>query len=83
MATTKKPETAPPRSAGCSALFMSLVAPAAVRMFARMATHIPMYPAATEQAAPKTNESVVQSARAAGLGRVMRDCAPRTNAYRM
>ena len=42
IATTKNPETAPPRRAGCSALFMFFVAPAAVRMFARIATHIPM-----------------------------------------
>ena len=62
IATTKNPETAPPRRAGCRALFRSFVAPAAVLMLARIATHIPMYPAATEQSAPSANESVVQSA---------------------
>ena len=62
MATTKNPETAPPRRAGCRALFISFIAPAAARMFERMATHMPMYPAATEQAAPRTKERVVQRA---------------------
>ena len=42
IATTKSPDTAPPRSAICSAPLSELVAAAAVRMFVRMLTHIPM-----------------------------------------
>ena len=42
MDTTDRPETAPPRRAICSALLRLVVAAAAVRMFARMETNMPM-----------------------------------------
>src|SRR3989304_3409557 len=41
-ATTKKPETAPPRSAVCNALFISFVTAEAVRILDRIATPIPI-----------------------------------------
>ena len=83
IATTKKPETAPPRRAGCTALLRSFVAPAAVRMLERMATHIPMYPAAMEQRAPRTNAIVVQSASSDGLLVGSLGFEARTKAYRI
>ena len=42
MATTARPDTAPPRSAIWRALFRLVIAAAAVRMFARMETYMPM-----------------------------------------
>jgi hypothetical protein len=41
IATVKKPDTAPPRSAACSAALRPVVAAAAVRMLERIETHIP------------------------------------------
>ena len=41
IATTNRPDTAPPRSAICSAALSEVRAADAVRMFARMDTHIP------------------------------------------
>jgi hypothetical protein len=58
METTVSPDTAPPRSAIWSALLRLVIAAAAVRMFARMETNIPTYPAKAEQAAPIRNEIV-------------------------
>jgi hypothetical protein len=59
MATVNSPDTAPPRSAACSAALSELVAAAAVRMFVRIDTHIPMKPAIPEQTAPSRNAPVV------------------------
>ncbi len=42
MATTSKPDTAPPRSASCTPSCTERVVPAAVRMLARMEIHMPM-----------------------------------------
>jgi hypothetical protein len=41
MATVNSPETAPPRSAVCSASFSEVIAAAATRMFERIDTHMP------------------------------------------
>ena len=41
MATTKRPDTAPPRSAICSASLRDVRAADAVRMFVRIETHMP------------------------------------------
>ena len=42
MATTARPDTAPPRRAICRAWLRLVMAAAAVRMLARMDTYIPM-----------------------------------------
>ena len=68
MATTNRPDTAPPRRAMRSASFRDVRAADAVRMFVRMETHIPMYPAMTEQAAPRAKDNVVQKARFSAVG---------------
>ena len=60
METTVRPETAPARRAICSALFRLVTAAAAVRMFARIETNIPTYPAMAEHSAPITKESVTR-----------------------
>src|SRR5919106_6281747 len=81
MATTNSPETAPPRSAMRKPSLRLDRTAAAVRILARIDTHIPIYPAVTEQRAPRINDSVVQKASwtggtgSAGLG-------VRTYAYR-
>ena len=41
MATVKRPDTAPPRNAVCSASFSDVIAAAATRMFVLMETHMP------------------------------------------
>ena len=45
-----------------SASFKLVSAAAAVRIFERIDTHMPTYPAITEQMAPNKNESVIQKA---------------------
>ena len=42
IATVKRPETAPPRNAVCSAALSEVIAAAATRMFVRIDTHMPM-----------------------------------------
>ena len=51
-ATTRKPETAPPRMAVCTAPTRLVWAAAAVGTLARTLTNMPMMPATIEQAAP-------------------------------
>ena len=41
MATVNSPDTAPPRSAVCSASLSDVIAAAATRMFVRIETHMP------------------------------------------
>ena len=43
---------------------MPFIASDAVRMLLRIEIHMPIYPAATEQAAPRRNDKVVQNAKA-------------------
>jgi hypothetical protein len=62
METTVRPLTAPPRRAICRALLRLVVAAAAVRMFARIETNIPIYPAIAEQSAPVRKDSVTRKA---------------------
>src|SRR5436309_4156243 len=62
MATTNKPDTAPPRMAICKPSLRLDRTAAAVRILARIETHMPIYPAITEHAAPRTKERVVQKA---------------------
>ena len=59
MATVNRPDTAPPRSAVCSAALSDDVAAAATRMFARIETHMPMKPAMPELSAPSRNDRVM------------------------
>src|SRR5262249_10790432 len=57
IATTRRPETPPPRKAIRRASFNELRAADAVRMLLRIEIHIPMYPGITEQPAPSRQES--------------------------
>src|ERR1700740_1813729 len=66
IATTNKPDTAPPRMAICKPSLRLDRTAAAVRILARIETHMPTYPATTEQAAPRTKERVVQKAISTG-----------------
>ena len=60
-ATTRKPETAPPRSATWTRLDeAALRAAAAVRRFALTLMYMPMMPDAIEQAAPTRNAMAVR-----------------------
>ncbi len=58
-ATTRKPETAPPRMATGTAPTRLLRAAAAVRRFALTLMNMPMMPDAIEQAAPTRNAIAV------------------------
>ena len=64
-AATRKPETAPPRMATCTALTTPWRAAAVVRRFAFTLTYIPMTPDTMEQAAPKMNAIPVRIPRSA------------------
>ena len=66
MATVKKPDTAPPLSAVCSAALSDSLAAAATRILARMEIHMPMKPATAEQIAPRRNDTVTKKASAFG-----------------
>src|SRR5438445_13498869 len=66
MATTNSPETAPPRNAIRNPSLRLDRTAAAVRILARMETHMPIYPAVTEHKAPNTNATVVQKASSTG-----------------
>src|SRR5919198_439057 len=59
-ATTRKPETAPPRIATCTASTRLRRAAAAVRTFERTLMYMPMMPDAIEQAAPTRKATPVR-----------------------
>src|SRR5260370_41264647 len=61
--TTRKPETAPPRSETISASPRLRVAALAVRLFDFTATYMPMEPAGAEQASPIQKALLVWYAR--------------------
>jgi hypothetical protein len=55
-ATTRKPDTAPPRSATVSACETPVRAAAATRTLERTATHMPMMPDSADRQAPMRKE---------------------------
>ena len=57
--TTLMPMTEPPVKAMSSAGISDLRAAAVVRVFARVATRIPKYPASPEQIAPTTKDRAI------------------------
>ena len=75
-ATTRKPETAPPRIATWTASTRLRRAAAAVRRFALTAMYMPMMPDAIEQAAPTRKATPVlmpsSSAEDVGVGDLLR-----------
>src|SRR5262249_874261 len=66
IATTNKPDTAPPRMAIWRARFNELLAADAVLMLDLIETNIPMYPAIPDDNAPKMNETVTYTAICSG-----------------
>ena len=75
-ATTRNPETAPPRIATWTAPTRLVRAAAAVRTFERTLTNMPMIPDAIEQAAPTRNAIAVMTP----IGKPARDGTSATSA---
>src|SRR5688572_12209998 len=81
MATTNRPDTAPPRRAICSARFRLLRDAEAVRMLVRIDTHMPTYPAMAEHRAPKINDPATYQAIRTVLGTGSCGVGGRSQAY--